>query len=211
MEGMLAKKRASISNRLIPLTHRGGRILDIGCGCFPYFLMNTEFAGKFGIDKSIKEHNTGSICHELNLFKFDIEAQNRLPFADDMFDVITMLAVLEHLATDNIAGIIREIRRVLKKDGMFVITTPAIWSGWLLKLLAKLRLVSQEEVEEHKDLYTINKIKHLLKKADFIEEGFDYGYFEVFMNIWFTAKNIEHTGTEIMENEVNQSTLFQNE
>ncbi len=44
LERFLAKKRAKMANEIIPLALRTGRILDIGCGPFPYFLLNTVSA-----------------------------------------------------------------------------------------------------------------------------------------------------------------------
>jgi hypothetical protein len=41
LEPWLAKMRAQRANRLIPAELRAGRILDIGCGSFPYFLSHT--------------------------------------------------------------------------------------------------------------------------------------------------------------------------
>ena len=38
LEPMLADLRAQRANKLIPSTSRTGRILDIGCGTYPYFL-----------------------------------------------------------------------------------------------------------------------------------------------------------------------------
>ena len=51
LEPFLARQRAKIANRLIPHELRLGRILDIGCGTFPYFLAHTEFEKKFAIDQ----------------------------------------------------------------------------------------------------------------------------------------------------------------
>jgi hypothetical protein len=43
-ERFLADKRISLANKLIPDSHWQGRILDIGCGEFPYFLLNMTFS-----------------------------------------------------------------------------------------------------------------------------------------------------------------------
>ena len=51
LERFLARKRACMANQLIPSHLRNGRILDIGCGSFPYFLLNTVFTEKCGLDK----------------------------------------------------------------------------------------------------------------------------------------------------------------
>ncbi|MBU1146731.1 MAG: hypothetical protein KKD11_00055 [Candidatus Omnitrophica bacterium] len=55
LEVFLSKKRADIVNKLIPSSHRKGRILDVGCGEYPYFLVNTEFNGKYGIDRLVNK------------------------------------------------------------------------------------------------------------------------------------------------------------
>ena len=54
-----------------------------------------------------------------------------LPLADKSVDVITALDVLEHVQDDKAA--IREFHRVLRSDGIVVITVPALpalWSDW---------------------------------------------------------------------------------
>jgi hypothetical protein len=51
LEPFLARQRAQTANQLIPPQLRQGRILDIGCGTYPYFLAHTEFEKKFAIDQ----------------------------------------------------------------------------------------------------------------------------------------------------------------
>ena len=53
LETFLARRRAEMANRLIPSISRAGCIADIGCGRHPYFLLNTIFSRKIGLDKSI--------------------------------------------------------------------------------------------------------------------------------------------------------------
>lgn len=43
LEPLLAKLRAKKANALIPEPARAGRILDVGCGSFPFFLSGTRF------------------------------------------------------------------------------------------------------------------------------------------------------------------------
>jgi hypothetical protein len=50
-ESFLAKQRAKIADKLIPSTHRKGRILDIGCRVYPIALLSIEFSEKYGLDK----------------------------------------------------------------------------------------------------------------------------------------------------------------
>ncbi len=182
LEGFLAKKRAEIANGLIPPGARSGRLLDVGCGTFPYFLMNTRFREKFGIDKEVE---SGFFqAPSLSLSKFDFVNDNTLPFNDACFDVVTMLAVLEHLEPDRVDGIMKECHRVLKYGGQLIITTPAFWTDKLLRGMAAMRLVSPEEILEHKDVYSHSKIAVALSSGGFRREKMRFGYFELFMNIW---------------------------
>ena len=51
LEPTLARLRTQRANNLIPRDLRAGRILDIGCGSFPYFLAHTAFEEKFAVDQ----------------------------------------------------------------------------------------------------------------------------------------------------------------
>jgi hypothetical protein len=44
LETFLAKKRASMANRLIEDSRRKGKIIELVCGTTPYFLIKTDFA-----------------------------------------------------------------------------------------------------------------------------------------------------------------------
>jgi len=189
LEGFLAMKRAEMANKLIPSELRKGRILDIGCGAYPFFLFNTSFSEKYGLDKAVQKGDfNASQKDRIHLKRYDIEQEDILPFDNGYFDVMTMLAVFEHIEPKRVVSLLKEIQRVLKPDGMFIMTTPASWTDTLLKFMAKLRLVSPVEIEEHKGTYTAQKIASMLKAGGFPKELIRYGYFECFMNIWVVAR-----------------------
>ncbi len=177
LENFLAKKRIKVANKHIPEEKRKGRILDIGCGTTPMFLLETNFNEKHGIDPNVKDISQDNIT----LQRIDLEV-NELPFENDFFDVVTMLAVFEHIEKENLLNLIKEINRVLKKDGRFILTTPCPWSDWILKAMSKTNLVSSEEVYDHKDTYNSKKIKKYLVKGGFEEHKIKTGYFEIFLN-----------------------------
>ena len=179
LEGFLAKKRAKMANNHLKNTGKG-RILDIGCGSFPYFLTTTGFKEKYGVDPSLKNIKLKNI----KLKKLDVTKQ-KLPFKDNFFDAVTMLAVFEHLDHEKVEFVLKEARRVLKKDGILVMTTPAPWSDKILKTMARTALVSKEEIHEHKHNLTPLVIKQHLKKAGF--KNLSGGFFEFYLNMWFTA------------------------
>lgn len=187
MENFLARKRARMADKLIPSSHRKGRIADIGCGAFPLFLMNTEFTEKYALDKNYVTDEKEMQTHNIKFLNCDIEREGKLSFPGEYLDVVTMLAVFEHIEPGVLSITLDEIYRVLKYGGMFIVTTPAFWTEGLLKAMAKINLVSAIEIEEHKDTYNPGKICHLLNAAAFPADKISYGYFEVFMNIWATA------------------------
>ena len=184
LENFLSKKRAKTADKLIPDNLRQGRILDIGCGATPYFLLHAKFNQKFGIDPSLENlQNNQNII----LRHFDIEQNAELPFEDNFFDVIAILAVFEHIEPEKIPDVLRQIKRTLKPGGRFILTTPCPWSDKLLKFMAKLRLVSPEEINEHKGAYGHKAISLYLEKAGFEKEKMAFGYFEIFLNSWAYA------------------------
>jgi SAM-dependent methyltransferase len=55
---------------------------------------------------------------------FNIERE-RFPFEDDRFDVVLCCEIIEHLTADPLAAL-WEIKRVLRQDGVLVLTTPNV-------------------------------------------------------------------------------------
>lgn len=184
---MLSQERTRIANRLIPAESRAGRLLDLGCGEYPRFLASTEFAEKHGVDR-----RAGSDGHAasagITRTDCDLETITTLPFQDNYFDVVTMLAVFEHVDPAKLGTIVSEIRRVLKPGGMYILTTPAAWTHHLLLFLATLRVVDPVQIAEHKDAYSHEKIAGILQRGGFSRAGMRFGYFEAFMNVWATAR-----------------------
>ncbi|UCH96101.1 MAG: class I SAM-dependent methyltransferase [Candidatus Aminicenantes bacterium] len=191
LENILARKRSRMANALIPGSLRKGRLLDIGCGVYPYFLLNTIFNERYGIDQSpgiTRSREVSSAGNSLDLRQWDFGREADLPFGDDFFDVVTMLAVFEHIDRTHIGRLVSEIHRVLKKGGLFIITTPAPWTDRLLRLLARLKLVSPVEIRDHKDTYSHKKIIRILEGSGFKKENITLGYFEMLMNTWGKIK-----------------------
>lgn len=188
LEGFLARQRARMANKLIRPALRTGRILDVGCGSYPFFLHNTAFREKYGVDQVVEVGSKPQAeSNGLTLLHYDAEEELRLPFDTEYFDVVTMLAVFEHIKPEVLPPLLNEIYRVLKPGGMYVMTTPASWSDGLLKIMARLRLVSADEIDEHEDAYTHGQIASVFQQTDFSESQIKLGYFEMFLNMWATA------------------------
>jgi SAM-dependent methyltransferase len=187
LEPKLADLRANRANKLIPQALRTGRILDIGCGTYPYFLAHTAFAEKFAIDQLPLPQQTASEL-KIESFTLDLEVKPHLPFEDQFFESITLLAVVEHLDPSLMAILFKEVYRVLKPGGMVVLTTPAAWSDGLLKFMARINLVSAEEIHEHAYAYTLPLLGWYFGQAGFEMTKVKFGYFEFMFNMWATAQ-----------------------
>jgi 2-polyprenyl-3-methyl-5-hydroxy-6-metoxy-1,4-benzoquinol methylase len=179
-----------MANRLILPHLREGCVLDIGCGTVPYFLLNTIFAEKCGLDKIVRTESHRQIQdeHGIRLIDFDLEKNTELPFDSQYFDVVTMLAVIEHVQPSQLPTLIAEIWRVLRPGGMYAITTPAPWTDMILKIMAHTRLVSPEEISDHKAVYDRKTIGSILAKNGFAVDSICSGYFEGYMNMWTIAR-----------------------
>lgn len=184
LEGFLARLRARQANRLIPKELRQGRVLDIGCGSFPYFLSHTYFVEKYAVDQLTPSQSPPDI----NWHQIDLNRQPHLPFEDNYFSAVTMLAVVEHLDPTTLTELFREIYRALKPGGQVIITTPSAWSDGLLHGMARLGLVSAEEINEHVYAYTLPLLGWYFGLAGFPMRKVRFGYFEFFLNMWATAE-----------------------
>jgi methionine biosynthesis protein MetW len=111
-------------------------ILDIGCGdgAFDKILIK-EFPQVvlYGVDIS---HEAVSICKKEGINAVELDVSNQpLPFDENSFDVVILLDVIEHLINPDFA--MTEIHRVLKKDGILIMSTPnlACWYNRILLLI----------------------------------------------------------------------------
>ena len=181
LENFLAGKRAAMANKLIRQYLRTGRILDIGCGSVPLFLLSTSFTEKHGLDQAVQTQDAPGIIYR----KINAGRGQRLPYDDGFFSVVTMLAVIEHMDPDDVNAILKDIHRLLRPGGQVVLTTPASWSDKLLRVMAKMHLISPEEINEHKDTFSRPKIRALLEMAGI--DRVETGYFEMGLNLWAKA------------------------
>ena len=181
LENFLARKRAKIADKLIPKHLRKGRILDIGCGVNPFFLLNTKFNEKYGMDFSLKTTKCGE---NIILKSLDVEENEQLFPEGDFFDVIVMLAVFEHINPHRLECVLKEVKRMLSDNGRFILTTPCSWSKKLLKLMAKIGLISKDEINDHKSNHSSYEIIEYLHHAGFDQKKIKLGHFEFFLNSW---------------------------
>ena len=107
----------------------GRRHLDIGCGD-GYFLMRSNYRERYGLDKLLGDEVTDSV-----------------DFPDDYFDLVTMLAVIEHVRQPR--RLVDEVARLLEPGGKLIMTTPKPAADWFVNLYVR---GIEEEHETHFDL-----------------------------------------------------------
>lgn len=188
LDMFLAEQRYKTARKQMRFAQQKERILDIGCGSYPFFLMSVDFSEKYGMDKIVQTNKkVHKESHGITLINYDFENEENLPFESDFFDAVTALAVFEHIEPGNLVRLHKEIYRILKPGGMYIMTTPAFWTDSLLRFLAKLRLISDVEIKDHKGSYNQVAISSILQEANFQKSKLRFGYFELFMNSWATA------------------------
>lgn len=110
---------------------KGKRCLDIGCG--GGFFVN-DMSQKGALVTGIDYSRAGIIFAKERFPQLDFRigsVYNLDVFEPNTFDVITLLDVIEHISDKNKA--LSEIKRVLKPEGLLIITTDikdGIWDKW---------------------------------------------------------------------------------
>ena len=155
-------------------------ILDIGCADGALFRMaGNHLRQGIGVDPGIAQE----VVHQ-NFRLIPGTFPESIPI-DLSFDVITMLAVFEHIDHEKLQFTLKEIKRILKINGTFILTTPASWSDKILHLMSEVNLISKEEIHEHKHNHSHEKIRDILIEAGFEKSKIKNGFFEAYMNMWF--------------------------
>jgi len=137
--------RKDLYNNIKQLSTRlTGKLLDFGCGRKPY--ENLFHVSQYiGIDME----KTG---HEHENSKIDIYYDGKnIPFPDESFDSVFCSEVFEHVF--NLSEVLPEIKRILKKGGMMLLTVPFCWN--------------EHEIPYDFGRYTSFGIKHILVNSGF--------------------------------------------
>ena len=128
----------------------GGSFLDLGCGAGEGMSIVDSASTLAGMDIS---DDALALAKNKGYASLQKGSGECLPFADNSFDGILMLDVLEHIDDDR--ATIRECHRVLVGSGVLLLTVPAypwLWSG-------------HDEIYGHKRRYTKTALVHVVESA----------------------------------------------
>ncbi|MBS3113289.1 class I SAM-dependent methyltransferase [Candidatus Woesearchaeota archaeon] len=147
------------------LKNKSGKLLDVGCseGKFIIEYQKKGFECE-GIDISDKAIENGK-RRGLDIKKVDIT--QKLPYKDETFDIICCGQVLEHVLDP--LPVVRDMHRILKKNGNLIITVPNInmFRNLFLILLGKpLAYSCRFDSPHYRDFCKTEAIR-ILKKGGF--------------------------------------------
>ncbi|MDP2684906.1 MAG: class I SAM-dependent methyltransferase [bacterium] len=133
------------------------KILDIGCGKgMVGFLIRIQRdltnSTLIGMDIS---DNFLSFTKKYNIYDKLIKAdlRKKLPIKDHSVDVVICSEVIEHMKKETGEKLLKEINRIIAKDGRVIITTPNVW----------LEMPSKNYFDQHHSLWKI---------SDFTKRGY---------------------------------------
>jgi ubiquinone/menaquinone biosynthesis C-methylase UbiE len=137
------------------------KILDVGCGTGRNSTLLQDFGTVVGLDVSPTAIQFSKQRGHKNVL---VGNASNLPFNSSHFDVVCMMDVLYHRAVPDKLAPLKEIHRVLKKDGILLINVPAY--QWL---------TSSHDLAIHTDKrFKSNELAQLLNDAELSVERLSY-------------------------------------
>jgi SAM-dependent methyltransferase len=147
------------------LPGRDLELLDIGCGAGNMI----HHLSRYGRVKGVEiDPRPVAVARERGYDVDQGDATQGLAYDDASFDVVTALDVIEHNQDD--MSILREMVRVLKPDGLAVLTVPAFMWLWS----------HNDDINAHVRRYTAGELRGKLGAAGFQVSRMTYNNFFVF-------------------------------
>lgn len=140
IDRLLQRRRIMIARGYIPI---GSRVLDVGCADGALFRrLSKRIESEIGIDPDLVEiRRFGNFTLIPGNFPSSV--------VGEVFDAITMLAVIEHIPEDDLSRWPAECHTLLRHGGHLVITVPSAAVDRLLFPLQRLRLIDGMALDTH--------------------------------------------------------------
>ncbi len=143
------------------LLRPGDRILEIGCGIGTI----VHKLGEQGYDAVGTDISKVAIEYGRKKYapiKLEVQPAEKLPYEDQMFDVVLSFDLFEHIA--RIDQHVAEVRRLLKDGGYYLFQTPNKYSNVIFETLAHRSLKWRRA---HPSLHTARQIRRRLSRHGF--------------------------------------------
>ena len=168
-------------NQALPYLKSGSVLVDLGCDFEMTLIKKVQHRMKkvIGVDSVVPSQKNG------NLEIIQADLTKPWPIKPNTADVVTMLAVLEHLPRPDL--ILKEVYKILKPGGTLVVTVPSRFSKVILeKIMMPLGLVRREMIEQHQTYFTPQLLRQLATQADL--QVIKAHYFELGCNTLLIAR-----------------------
>ncbi len=137
------------------------RILDAGCGTGGVLQYLKNYGEAFGIDIS---GTALGFCKRRKLLNLLRASASDIPFKSEAFDVVVSTDVICHFQVKNDIEALKEIHRVLKKNGIAIVNVPA----------CEFLKTEHDQAVYTKHRYTGRELSFKLKKTGFTVEKLTY-------------------------------------
>ena len=182
-----------VYHRLLPLDN--SHILELGCGAAE----KTRDIAASGTNRKVTALEVDVVAHRKNLqisdlpnVKFDLAGAQDIPLDDESVDIVLMFKSLHHVPVELMEVSLKEIRRVLKPEGLAYISEP-IFAGEFNEIL---RIFHNEKKVRAAAFNALRKAVHqgwfrLVEETIFNTPGF-YRDFSEFENTVINASHSQH-------------------
>lgn len=155
----------------------GSKVLDVGCGQENWLVRSVGsrwHPESVGIDPALRDEFVGVNGRRVTVHDVVTESA-------EQFDIVTSLAVIEHLPIDEVPQHLTAIHQALKPGGSLLLTTPTPRSKPVLEFLAyRLKVISAYEIRDHQHYYTGAELTVLMNDTGF--NGIDHQTFQAGLN-----------------------------
>ena len=178
------------------------RHLDIGCGPGTLIGSVEEKVLSVGVDIAKIQILYAKKKYGTPKKQFLPIADDRLPFGNACFDVVTVVELIEHLSIDQIQKLLKEIYRILEPGGKCLVTTPNYGGLWpLLEWLVNRRGKINYE-HQHISHFTESRLHRLMNEAGYeqvVVEGFQGSAFAFAALNWRLADYINKLPVSLID------------
>lgn len=142
-------------------------ILDVGTGSGLMLPSLAKYGAVYAVDQSPEYISRAKKLCDAENINADIRhaSVNKVPFADEFFDVIFCLSVLEHVK--DLPAAVIELKRLLKNDGMLIVGVPV--ERIAVNIL--FRLFGASEIVKHVHCSDFMDVERSLKEYFYVERS----------------------------------------
>ncbi len=146
------------------------RCLEIGCekGITGYFLRKM---GGFWVSTDIDRKNV-FVTKELIKENIVYFKEDAFPFSTGSFDLIIAVDTLEHIEDD--MAFLRDLHRILAKDGILYISVPSSYNSLILNKVAQKCGMTLDYYGHKREGYSVENLEDMLASARFQMTRFRY-------------------------------------